>query len=344
MQTRRWQLHDFGESHLRLETAAMPEPGPGEVRIAVRALSLNYRDLLVIRGQYNPHFALPATPISDAAGVIDAVGEGVDRDRLGERVATLFVSGWQDGPFSASHLATTLGLPGPGVAAEHVVLPATAAVPIPNAIDDGAASTLPIAGLTAWTALSQLPTDTGDPTPLRGRTVLTLGTGGVSVFAIQLGTALGARVLVTSSSDAKLERARSLGAEQGFNYAREPRWDKAVLAATGGHGVDLVVENGGAGTLSTSLRCARAGGHIALLGALTGLRAEIDIAPLVMKQLCVRGVMVNHRAAFERLIAVVAERAIAPVIETRYSFDALPAALEHISSGRHLGKIVIDVG
>ena len=332
-----YDFAEFGLEQLTLREGAAPEPGPGEVRVRLQALSLNYRDVLIVKGLYNPRLALPAIPLSDGAGVVSAVGEGVTEWREGDRVMSHFVAGWQSGPFRAEYVGTTLGTPGPGLAAEEVVLPADAVVAIPTGWDTAHAATLPIAALTAWSALVTV----GTVQP--GDTVLTLGTGGVSIFALQLGNALGARVLVTSSSDDKLARASALGASAGINYRDEPRWDKAVRDLTDGAGVDLVVENGGAGTLSQSLRSVRGGGTIAMLGALTGLRAEIDIAPLVMRRITVAGVMVDSRQAFGAMVDFLQQHPIEPVIGARFAFDQLPDALRHLEQGAHFGKVVIDL-
>lgn len=334
---RRYAFDSFGIEHLRLVDAPVPDPGPGEVRIATRALSLNYRDVLVIGGGYNPRLRLPATPLSDAAGVVSAVGDGVTDVAVGDRVMTHFIADWQSGPYDGRYLATTLGTPGPGVAAEEVCVPAHATVPIPDGLDFAAAATLPIAALTAWSAL----VTEGDIAA--GETVLTLGTGGVSVFALQLGTSLGARVIVTSSSDEKLARCRDLGAAATVNYRTTPDWDAAVLDATGGEGAHVVVENGGVGTLSQSLRAVRAGGVVAMLGALTGLEGRVDIAPILMKRVRVAGILVDSRARFLDLLTHLARHPIEPVISDRFAFDALPAALAHQRAGNHFGKIVIDV-
>ncbi len=334
---RAWELSQFGVENLRLVDVAPPRPGPGEVLLDVEALSLNYRDLMVIRGQYNPRLALPARPISDGAGTIAAIGPGVTRVRPGQRVMSHFVSGWVDGPFKQEYLLTTLGTPAAGLAAEQVVLPEHAVLPIPAGYDVEQAATLPIAALTAWSALVTV----GRVQP--GQTVLALGTGGVAIFAVQLGYALGARVLITSSSDAKLARARELGADWGVNYRTRPDWENAVLEATGGVGVDLTVETAGPGTLDASMKATRAAGTIALLGALTGRQGSVTTGLILMKRLHIAGIMVDSRAVFEDLSRFVAERGIRPVIDRRFGFDELPAALRCMEAGEHFGKIIVHV-
>jgi NADPH:quinone reductase-like Zn-dependent oxidoreductase len=333
----RYRLTAFGLEHLALEDVPLPEPGPGELRLAPRALSLNYRDLMIIRGTYNPRLELPVVPLSDAAGVVTAIGPGVTLP-VGSRVMTHFVAGWQDGPFDAGYLRTTLGTPGPGLAAQEVILPAHAVVEVPSRLDFAAAATLPIAALTAWSALVTV------GRVQAGQTVLTLGTGGVSVFALQLGTAMGAKVVITSSSDVKLARALALagGAAQGINYGNEPEWDRRVKDLTAGRGADLVVETGGVGTLDRSLRAVRGGGTVALLGALTGLSGKVDLAGVVMRRITVAGIMVDSRRAFADLLEFIERHRIAPVIGARFSFDELPAALRLMARGGHFGKIVVE--
>ncbi len=332
---RAYQLDRFALDHLHLADMPDPVPGPGEVAVDMRALSLNYRDLLVIRGQYNPNLRLPATPISDGAGVVSAVGPDVRGLRAGDAVMTHFVAGWIDGPFREQYVATTLGLPAAGVAAERVVLPAQALLPLPAGFDFQQAATLPIAALTAWSAL----VTEGNLQP--GQVVLTLGTGGVSVFALQLAKAMNATVIITSSSDEKLARARELGADHTINYRTRPDWHREVLRLTGGRGADITVENGGAGTLSQSLRATRAGGVVAMLGALTGLSADVNLAPVLMKRLRICGIMVDSRAAFERLCAFLAQHPLEPVIDRVFPFEQLPDALRWMETGRHVGKIVV---
>lgn len=329
-----FQLSSFSLDALRRVELPEPTPRAGEAVVDVRAISLNYRDLLIVRGQYNPKLPLPAIPISDAAGQVVAVGDAVTRVRVGDRVMTHFISGWLDGPYRGEYLGTTLGLPGPGAAAERVALPAEALLPMPAGYDYAQASTLPIAALTAWSALVT------EGSLAAGQTVLTLGTGGVSIFALQIAKSLGARVVVTSSSDEKLARARALGADVCINYRASPEWDRDVLAAAPG-GADVTVENGGIGTLDRSLRATRAGGVVAMLGAVTGLQGAVNIGAVVMKRIRLAGILVDSRAAFERLSAFLTQHGIEPVIDRRFAFDELPAALQAMERGEHFGKIVL---
>lgn len=337
---RAWQLTQFGIDGLSLIDAPEPTLADGQVLVRVRAMSLNYRDLLVVRGQYNPNFRLPAIPISDAAGVIERVGAGVTPWRPGDRVLGNFVAGWIDGPFQAAHVGTTLGLPGPGMAAERVVLPADCLVAVPAGFDDAQAATLPIAALTAWSALV---TEGGlsPERPQQAGWVLTLGTGGVSIFALQLARAMGQRVILTSSNDEKLQRARALGADGLVNYRRNPDWERAVVEITGGVGADITVETSGAGTLDRSLKATRPGGRIGLLGALTGLRAEVTVGLILMKRLRICGIMVDSRRSFEAMNRFLERSAIRPVVDRTFAFDELPAALRYLESGSHFGKVVV---
>jgi len=332
---RAYHFAEFGIDHLKLETEPPPSPGPGEVIVEVKAISLNFRDLMVVKGVYNPKLALPARPISDGAGVVAAVGEGVTGVRVGDRVVSHFISGWIDGPFRAEYGPTTLGTPRPGLACEQVALPAQAVLSIPAKYDFAQASTLPIAALTAWSALVT------EGNVQARQTVLTLGTGGVSLFAVQLAKARGARVIVTSSSEEKLARVRALGADHTINYRAREDWDTAVLEATGGFGADLTVETGGAGTLPRSLKATRAGGKVCFLGALTGLKTELNLATLMMKRLHLAGMFVDSRAAFEAMNRFLEEHAIEPVIDRRFAFEQLPEALRCMERGEHFGKIVL---
>ncbi|RMG43326.1 MAG: NAD(P)-dependent alcohol dehydrogenase [Acidobacteria bacterium] len=334
---RAYQLERFGIENLRLAEVPEPSPGPGEILLDVRALSLNYRDLLVVRGTYNPKLPLPATPISDGAGTVAAVGPGVGRVKPGDRVVSHFIAGWIDGPYRGEYGRTTLGLPGPGLAAEHVVLPAEAVLPIPEWMSFAEAATLPIAALTAWSALVT------EGRLEAGQWVLTLGTGGVSIFALQLAKAMGAKVVITSSDDGKLRRAEELGADGVINYRTTPEWDRPVCDRTGG-GAHITVETAGAGTLDLSVRATRPGGTIALIGVLSGAAAPFTAVNLMMRRQRLQGIFVDSRAAFERMIRFIDEKKIRPVIDARFPFEELGAALERLAEGRHFGKIVVERG
>jgi len=334
---RKYEFARFGPEHLNMVTADAPQPGPDEVVVEVQALSLNFRDVLVVTGGYNPRLKLPATPISDGAGVVKAVGENVAGVQIGDRVMSHFISGWIKGAYRGEYLATTLGTPSTGLAAEQVALPASAVVPYPAGYDDEEAATLPIAALTAWNALVT------EGNLQAGQTVLTLGTGGVSIFALQLAKAMGARVIITSSSDEKLARAIRLGADHTINYKQNPKWEKRVLELTGGTGADVVVENGGIKTLSQSILATRPGGTVSMLGALTGLKGEVDIGPLLMNRVRIAGILVGSRETFTDMVRFIEEHGIKPVICMRFAFGQLPDALGYMQSAHHLGKIVVTM-
>ncbi|MFY0575379.1 zinc-dependent alcohol dehydrogenase family protein [Cystobacter fuscus] len=314
-----------------------PQPGPFQVRVRVKATSLNYRDLMMVRGQYNPKQKLPLVPNSDGAGVVDAVGPGVTRVKVGDRVMGLFAQNWLGGePTRASH-AQTLGGPVDGALSDTMLLHEDGAVPTPAYLSDEEAATLPCAAVTAWSALvTQGALKAGD-------TVLIQGTGGVSLFALQIARMMGARVLLTSSRDDKLERARALGAHEGINYVNTPDWDKAARSLTGGVGVDHVVEVGGAGTLERSLRAVRTGGTVSVIGVLSGGAGAVPVTPMLMNNLRVQGIFVGHRQSFEALNRAFTLHGIRPVVDRVFPFAEARAAFEYLQSGAHFGKVVIRV-
>lgn len=334
MPVRTFELTDYGVENLRLVSRADIEPGPGEVLVEVSAISLNYRDLSTIEGRYARGLELPAVLVADCAGIILEAGSGVDRVQPGDRVMSHFMPDWIDGPFRDEYQRTTLGSPGPGVAAERVVLPEGAVLPMPKDYSFAEAATLPIAALTAWSSLAT-------SFPLKGKTVAVLGTGGVSIFGLQLAKAMGARVVVTSKSDAKLDRAREIGADLGVNYVEEPDWHRPIRAFTDGAGADLILEAGGSGTLPNSIKATRSGGVIALFGVLTGGAGEIETRALLARRLNIAGIFVDSRRQFERLAAFLDEKSIRPVIGAEFQFEQLPDALRLMQAAEHFGKIVI---
>lgn len=333
-----FEIQRFGLGGLVRVERPDPSPGTGQVRLAVRACSLNYRDLLTVKGLYNPRQPLPLVPLSDGVGVVEALGEGVDRVALGDRVAGIFAQAWFAGPFRSEARLSTLGGPLDGMLAEQVLLDAQGVVPVPEHLSDEQAACLPCAGVTAYNALF----DQGGLQA--GQTVLLLGTGGVSIFGLQLAKAAGARVIITSSSDDKLARARSLGADEGINYLKNPDWHKVVRELTGGLGVDLVLEVGGAGTLAKSVDATRFNGRVALIGVLAGVQAELPLTSILMKQLRVQGVLVGSRAHFEALTQLVQLQAIEPVVDRIFDFDRVGEAFAHMEKAAHFGKLVISMG
>lgn len=332
------ELCEFsGPSGWRL-SQSRPEAklAPHQVRLEVKALSLNYRDLLVAKGLYNPSLALPALPISDGAGVIVEVGTQVTRWKVGDQVAACFFQDWLEGPLLPEYHNTALGGHCDGLAAERVVLSQEGLVAIAPGLSLAEAACLPCAGLTAWNALFEL----GDLKP--GQTVLVQGTGGVSLFALQLARAAGARVLATTGSHQKAQRLTELGAELVVNYNDFPRWGEVILEATRGQGVDLVIEVGGGETLAQSLNCVKTGGTIGAIGVLSGFQSPLELFPLLLKQVRLQGVFVGSRRMFENLNQFLTTSQIHPVIDRIFPFSEATRALQWLSSGQHFGKVVIQ--
>jgi NADPH:quinone reductase-like Zn-dependent oxidoreductase len=333
---RAWTIPSFGLGNLRLVDRPEPTPDPGRVVVAVQAVSLNYRDLLVVKGLYNPRMPLPRVPCSDAAGEVIAVGPGVTRVAVGDRVCGTFMQHWVAGRISDTSSRSALGGDFDGVLAERVSLDEQGVVKYPAHLSPEEAATLPCAALTAWNALA-----VGG---LRaGEMVLLQGTGGVSIFALQIAHLFGARVLITSGSDDKLARAMQMGASAGVNYRTTQDWDKWARSQTGGLGVDHVVEVGGAGTLERSFKAARTGGHIALIGVLAG-GASVNPMPVLMRSLSVRGIFVGSREMFEDMNRAFELHRTKPVVDRVFAFDEFPAALRHLESGAHFGKVVLRAG
>lgn len=333
-----YQIHDLtGPAGLRVADLPEPSAGPGQVVIAVRATSLNYRDLMMARGQYNPRLPMPCVPLSDGAGEVVEVGPGATRFRVGDRVAGCFMPDWQAGPPTEAGGKTALGAGGVGMLAERVALPEGGVVPLPDHLSYEEAATLPCAAVTAWHALFEV----AGTKVQAGDTVLVQGTGGVSIFALQFAKFAGARVIATSSSDEKLDRVRALGASDGINYKTTPDWDVAVRNLTDERGVDHVVEVGGPGTLPRSIKSTRVGGQIALIGVLTG--GEVDPRPLLMKSIRLQGIFVGSRVMFEAMNRAIALHRLQPVVDRVFPFDQAPAAYEHLASGSHFGKVVVAV-
>jgi NADPH:quinone reductase-like Zn-dependent oxidoreductase len=315
-----------------------PRPGPSDVLIRVRATALNRRDHSVIMGVYaGPPLTRPMIPMSDGAGEVVAVGAAVRRFKTGDRVAGCFFQRWDGGPFTAAVRGSELGAQNDGMLAEQVVLAENGVVAIPDHLSFEEAATLPCAGVTAWHAVFAR----GNLKP--GETVLALGTGGVSVIGLQLAKAAGARVIVTSSSDAKLARAKALGADGLVNYKTTPDWDKEVLRLTGGEGVDQVLEVGGTATLPRAIEAVRLGGSIHQIGFVSGRDATISLPRLVAKDATYRGVYVGSRAMFEAMNAAIAATRLKPVVDRVFPFEEARAAYEYQGSGAHFGKVVIKV-
>jgi len=322
------------DSLVRVERAD-PVPGPGQVLVAVKACSLNYRDLLVAKGAYGAPPPLGRIPLSDGAGEVVEVGAGVTRVKPGDRVAGIFMQGWLAGEVSAEASATALGGALDGMLAQYVVLGEQGVVTLPSHLSWEEAATLPCAAVTAWNALVRRARIKA------GDVVVLQGTGGVSLFALQFARMHGAHCIITSSSDEKLELARGMGADETINYRREPDWDKAVMARTGGRGADVVIEVGGAGTLEKSLGAVRFGGSVQLIGVLTGVAGPIPTAAILRRSITVQGIYVGSREMFEEMNRAIAQHALKPRIDRRFGFDDARAAYEHLAGASHAGKIVI---
>ena len=331
-----WQIiSDGGIDALHLADVAAAAPGPGQVAVRIEASALNYRDLMTVSDPVGRNLPYPRVPNSDGAGTVMAVGPGVDEIAVGDRVASCFFQDWADGEISQKAMDSALGGALDGVLAEQVVLSAAGVIPVPVGYDVAAAATLPCAALTAWRALVEV------GGMKAGDKVLLLGTGGVSIFALQFAVAAGAEVIITSSSDAKLERARAMGAHHTINYRSTPEWQDAVRALTGGQGVDITVEVGGPGTVARSVEATGVGGTVALIGILTG--GQFNPTAVMRKSINLQGVYVGSRRMFADMNRAIALHGISPVIDQTFAFDQAPAAFHAMAGQGHFGKIVVTV-
>jgi len=331
-----WELHGFGREHLTLTDKPVPTAGPTEVLVRVSAVSLNYRDKLIVEGFYNPGMRFPLTQVADAVGQVVDVGGEVVRFRIGDRVIANYCTRWVDGPPHYNEGSHSMGNTIPGALAEYFILDQHALVKAPDYLSDDEAASVGCAGLTAWYPLvekGQLKAD---------QTVLIQGTGGVSIFGLQIASALGAQVLVTSSSEAKLERAKGLGASEGINYKRTPEWEKEVLRLTAQEGVDHILEVAGGKSLSQSITAVKPGGQIAVIGVLDDGSLDIPVFSLLLKQVVLRGVSVGPTRALEDMLRKFKQLQLHPVIDTVYHFADVQAAYDHLYRGA-FGKIVIRV-
>jgi NADPH:quinone reductase-like Zn-dependent oxidoreductase len=327
---------EWGIANLKLGERPEPSPGPGQVLLRMRAASLNYRDLVVPERGYGVHTGnLPLIPVSDGVGEVVAVGSGVGRVKVGDRACPTFFQGWTGGEPDLARLTQSLGGPIDGTMADLMCLPQDGVVRVPEALTDLEAATLPCAALTAWSALVEL----GRARP--GDRVLVQGSGGVALFALQLAKALGAHVTVISSSDAKIERLRSLGADATVNYRTVPEWAKATREFTEGKGYDHILELGGQATLPQSLRCIRPGGTISLIGILSGSTLAAPAGAVITRQVRLQGVTVGHRDGFEAMLRALVQHRIRPVIDRVFAFEELKEAMTYLRSGAQFGKICI---
>ncbi|QID19027.1 NAD(P)-dependent alcohol dehydrogenase [Nitrogeniibacter mangrovi] len=314
-----------------------PTPGPNEVQVRVKAVSLNFRDLMIADGLYPVGSDAPVIPCSDGAGEVIAIGAGVTRFQVGDVVAGSFFPDWIGGEQTPAAVARSLGANMPGMLAEEVVLPESALVRAPAHMSAREAATLPCAALTAWRSMFEV----GQLKP--GQRVLLLGTGGVSIWALQMAHAAGLEAIITSSSDAKLAQARALGAAATINYRDTPEWQDEVLKLTGGNGVDLVVEVGGQGTLRRSINSTCMGGMTVIIGGVSGFGGDFDPLGVILGARRMSGVFVGSRQMFEDMNRFLEISGLRPVIDRGFAFDDAAQAYEHLANGRHFGKVVIDV-
>lgn len=331
-----YQIKEFGINKLAAVELERPSPGQDEVLVKLRAASLNYRDIMMVEGTYNPKLKLPVVPFSDGAGEVIEVGESVSHWKVGDRVCPIFMQGWIDGDLDHTRSKTTLGGDLDGCLKEFGVFHEDGLVKIPNHLSFEEASCLPCAGVTAWNALmisSQTKAE---------ETVLVQGTGGVSLFALQIAKLAGANVIITSSSNEKLARAKELGANETINYREHEDWDSVALDLTNKRGVDHVIEVGGPGTLQRSMRAVKMAGHIAVIGLVAG-KGEFTNVPIFMKALKLIGVFVGSRVMFEDMNAAIEKSRIMPVIDKAFGFSEVRQALDYLKSGGHFGKIVINI-
>ncbi len=335
---RAFQISQFGLEHLDPVELPTPVPGTGEVLVRVRAVSLNYRDLLMVRGHYDPKLHLPRIPLSDGAGEVVEVGEGVTGFRAGDRVTGVFLQNWQEGAASAAKSRGALGGDVDGMLAEYVALPETGVLAFPEHLSYEEASTLPCAAVTAWNALIEA------ARVKPGDTIVIQGTGGVSIFALQFAKLCGVRVLGTSSSEEKLAKAKQLGLDAGLNYRQHPRWAAWVKEQTETEGADAIIEVGGSGTLAESLKAVRVGGTIAQIGVLSGVEEKLSVLPILMRQIRIAGIYVGSRAMMEAMNRAIGAHRLQPVIDRIFPFDDAPSAYRYMEKGEHFGKVVLSLG
>lgn len=330
-----FEITEFGIDKMTQVERDVPKPADDEILVRLHAASLNFRDVMVVSGTYNPRMKLPAVPFSDGAGEVVETGKNVTKWKVGDKVCSTVIPAWISGGPNAETAKSAIGAGKyDGVLREYAAFSENAVVAMPEHLSFEEGSTLPCAAVTAWHALVV------SGKIKAGETVLTLGTGGVSIFAIQFARAFGAKVIATSSSDEKLAKTKQIGADETINYRSTPDWDKVVLEMTNGKGVDHVVEVGGVGTLAKSVRSVRTGGHIALIGALE-TAGEFNPIPVFMKAIKMQGIFVGSRAMFEAMNAKLAEHSLRPVIDRTFEFDEAREALKYMTSGSHFGKIVV---
>lgn len=330
-----FEIQEFGIDNIALVEREVPQVSAGHVLVKMKAASLNYRDLMVVKGHYNPRMKRPMVPLSDGAGVVAEVASDVIRFKKGDRVAGCFMQKWIEGPITQEKANSALGGSIDGILQEYKLFPEDGLVAIPDSLSDEEAATLPCAGVTAWHALFE------HTVAVPGDTVLLQGTGGVSIFALQLAKTAGLRIIITSSSDEKLESARSLGAHETINYKRNPNWEVETRKLTGGIGVDHVVEVGGSDTLPRSLKATRMGGALSVIGVLSGVEPNVTPRDMLMNSLRVQGIYVGSRVMFERLNKAIGLNSIKPIIDRTFEWTEYKEALRHMEGQSHFGKICL---
>lgn len=331
-----WEIGDqTGLDSLRMVERDAPIASHGQAVVAIKACALNHRDLMIVRNQYGGPKPDTQIPLSDAAGEVISIGEGVTNVKPGDQVGAVHFTGWVDGDFDPSYFGYDLGNSADGVLAERIVVPAPCLFQLPSKLTPEQSATLPVAGATVWACVQVLGQIKA------GDTVLMLGTGGVSVFALQIAKMNGARAVITSSSDEKLERMRALGADVTVNYRSSPDWDKEVLEKTGG--VDIVVETGGIGTLGKSMACCAPNGRIGLIGALAGRAEQPSMGGLLLKNLVLKGITSGSRTMLEEFVSAIEVNGFDPYIDRVFDIDETREAYEYLDSAAHIGKVVIKI-
>jgi NADPH:quinone reductase-like Zn-dependent oxidoreductase len=321
----------IGVNGLSVRTLPIPTPVPGEVLVHVRASSLNYRDVVILEGNYPIPNSAGRIPLSDGSGEVVAVGQGVTRFKVGDRVTNTFFPEWIDGPYAGQYSQYSANVD--GWLADYRAVSAEALIKIPDSLDFEAAATLPCAGVTAWSAVKGIKA---------GETVVTLGTGGVSLFAVQLAKAMGAKVIATTSSDTKAQRLKALGADATINYKEQPAWSEQVRALTGGSGANRIVEVGGAGTFEQSIKAIALGGQVSMVGAVAGFQGTVEVLPMFMSAARYQGIAVGNRQDLEDLVRFIAEHKIRPVVDSSFAFDDAKLAFERLMARDVFGKLVIN--
>jgi len=328
--------NEWSVENLRIAKKPVPLPGQGQILLKIKAASLNYRDLVVLKRGYGPFTGeLPLIPVSDGVGEVVEIGKGSDNSLLGKRVCPLFMPKWISGKPNRDKITSTLGGPIDGLMTEYMAIDQDSVVQIPDFLSDTEASTLPCAALTAWNALI------GSGGISRGEKVLIQGTGGVSIFALQMANIIGAKTILISSDDNKLKKAAELGADEIINYVKFPAWGKEIIKLTSGEGVDQVIEVGGEETLPQSLRAVKPGGTISMIGVLSGAKMSVNLGLIVTRKIRMQGITVGNRDDFINMTDFISKNKLKPVIDKVFDFKDLPEAFRYLASAKHFGKICI---